>query len=182
MGEIFFLGPNLGGVASLGTAAPLLTLVLAWRKRTTATTAIEFWLTLSFLLCLTAVTLLPSQGFQDDVVLLPGIFLVSYRWKELSSTRTYKALLATGTAVPFWPWLAASVLIASKPLSPTGCSTRKQSSLFRFALQRFFHSRYWDCSPWVFNLEFRTRQNRIRVQHDSSTRLQLKICNSHACL
>ncbi len=116
VGEIFFLGPNLGGVASLGAAALLLTLVLAWRKRTTATTAIEFWLTLSFLLCLTAVTLLPSQGFQDDVVLLPGIFLVSYRWKELSSTKTYKALLATGTAVLFWPWLAAFVLIASRPL------------------------------------------------------------------
>jgi len=116
VGEMFPVGPTLGGTASLGAIALLLTLVLAWRKRSVANGSIEFWVTLSFLMCITAVTLLPSQGFQDQVILLPGIFLVSYRWKELSSTWIYKALLATGAAVLLWPWLAAFGLIALRPL------------------------------------------------------------------
>jgi hypothetical protein len=115
-GEILYLGPNLRGTASLGAIGVLLTMVLSWRKRSTETSSIEFWLTLSSLLCLTAITFLPSQGFQDHVILLPGIFLVWYRWRELASTWTHKALLAIGAAVLLWPWLAAFVLIALRPV------------------------------------------------------------------
>jgi hypothetical protein len=115
-GEIFHLGPNLGGTASLGAIALLLTIVLSWTMRSAVTSSVEFWLALSFFLCITAVTLLPSDGFQDHVVLLPGIFLVSSQWKELSTNWTYRALLATAAAVLLWPWLAAFGLIASRLL------------------------------------------------------------------
>ena len=116
VGEILHLGPNLGGTASLGTIAVLLTLALWWRKRYVEASSIEFWLTLSFLLSLTAITILPSQGFHDDVILLPGIFLICYRWRELASTWTHKALLVIAAAVLLWPWLAAFALIVLRPL------------------------------------------------------------------
>jgi hypothetical protein len=115
-GEMLYLGPHLGGTASLAAIGLLLTLVLSWRKRRMDTSSIEFWLALSSVLSITAVTLLPSQGFQDDVILLPGIFLVSYRWRELPSTRTYRALLTTGAAVLMWPYLAAFGLIVLRPV------------------------------------------------------------------
>jgi hypothetical protein len=115
-GEILHLGTNLRASAALAAIALLLTLALSWSRRSEATDSVEFWLTLSLAWCITAVTLLPSQGFQDQVVLLPGIFLVSYRWRELSSTWTYKAVLVVGAAVMMWPWLAAFGLIASRPL------------------------------------------------------------------
>ena len=118
IGEILYLGPNLGGTALLGTMAVLLTLLLSWRKRSLATSSIEFWLASSSVLCITAVTLLPSQGFQDHVILLPAIFLVSYHWRELSSTWTHKALVAIGAAVLLWPWIAAFGLIALRPVLP----------------------------------------------------------------
>ena len=118
IGEILYLGPNLGGTALLGTMAALLTLLLSWRKRSLATSSIEFWLASSSVLCITAVTLLPSQGFQDHVILLPAIFLVSYHWRELSSTWTHKALVAIGAAVLLWPWIAAFGLITLRPVLP----------------------------------------------------------------
>jgi hypothetical protein len=113
--EIFHLGLP-GGTASLAVIALLITLVLSWKVRTISVSSIELTMTLSLLLCLTAVTLLPSQGFQDQVVLMPGILLVLYRWREFSSTRTLRALLATGFAVLVWPWVAALGLIALRPL------------------------------------------------------------------
>ncbi len=115
-GEMLYLGPHLGGTASLAAIGLLLTLALSWKKRSMDTGSIEFWLALSSVLCITAVTLLPSQGFQDHVILLPGIFLVSYRWRELPSTRTYRALLTIGAAVLLWPSLAAFSLIVLRPV------------------------------------------------------------------
>ncbi len=115
-GEMLYLGPHLGGTASLAAIGLLLTLVLSWRKRSAGASSAEFWLALGTVLSITAVTLLPSQGFQDDVILLPGIFVVSYRWRELPSTWTYGALLTTGAAVLLWPFLAAFGLIALRPV------------------------------------------------------------------
>jgi len=115
-GELLYLGPNLGGTAALGAIGVLLTLVLSWKNRNQPATSLEFWLALSSVLTITAITFLPSQGFQDHVILLPGIFLLSYRWKELSLTRTSKTLLAIGAAVLLWPWLSAFGLIVVRPL------------------------------------------------------------------
>ena len=115
-GELLYLGPTLGGTAVLGAIGVLLTLVLSWSKRNLPSSSVEFWVSLSSVLCITAITLLPSQGFQDHVILLPGIFLVSYRWRELSLTWASKALLAIGAVVLLWPWLSAFGLIVVRPL------------------------------------------------------------------
>lgn len=78
--------------------------------------SIEFQLTLSLLLCITAVTMLPTQGFHDHGILLPCIFLVFSRLKQTTDSRTHRLLLATTAAVLIWPWLAAFGLMALRPL------------------------------------------------------------------
>lgn len=115
-GEIFNLGLNRGGTASLAAIALFLTLMLSWKMRKVAESSNQFWLTLSSVLCITAITLLPSQGFHDQVILLPCVFLVSLKWKELSPTWVGKALLLTATGVLLWPWFAAFALIVLRPL------------------------------------------------------------------
>jgi hypothetical protein len=114
------LGAPLGrsGLASAGAIALLLILsaTVSWKNRTIPNSSVKFWLTLSFSLCITAVTLLPSQGFHDQVILLPGLFLVSHHWEDLSRGRISKVLLATGAGILLWPWLAATGLLAIRPL------------------------------------------------------------------
>ena len=71
---------------------------------------------LSFALCITAITLLPAQGFQDQIILLPAIFMILFQWKQFSSGWISKALLATGSGALLWPWLAAVGVILARPL------------------------------------------------------------------
>jgi hypothetical protein len=112
------VGGNVSRPASLAGIALLVLLsgILSWKRRAIASSSIQFWLTLSFTLCITAVALLPSQGFHDQVIVLPGIFLVSHRWKDLRSNWVSKVFLATGTGILLWPWLAAIALIGLRPL------------------------------------------------------------------
>ena len=90
--------------------------VVAWRNRAAAAASPRFWLTLSFLLSVTAVTLLPGQAVHDHVILLPGIFVLACRWEQLSASRIGKALLVMGVGVILWPWLASCSLIVLRPL------------------------------------------------------------------
>jgi len=89
---------------------------LAWRNRTAESYSLRFWLTLTLLLSVTTITLLPGQAVYDDVILLPGIFLLARRWQELCSSRILKVLMATGAALLLWPWFASFSLIALRPL------------------------------------------------------------------
>ena len=111
-------GPRIAGPISWSITALLLivALVLAWRNRAVAVGSRQFWLTLSFLLSVTSVTLLPGQAIHDQVILLPGIFLLAYRWEEWSSSWIRKALLAAGVGIVLWPWIAAFSLIVLRPL------------------------------------------------------------------
>jgi len=112
------LGANTAGAAAILMIAALLiaALVLAWRNRSAAIDSTQFWLTLSILLGITTITLLPGQALHDHVILLPGIFLVALRREEWSSSWIFKMLLAIGTAALVWPWIAAFSLIVLRPL------------------------------------------------------------------
>jgi hypothetical protein len=114
------LGSSLGSHVGTPLIALLLmtALVLAWRGRAAAAGSYEFWLTLSTLLALTTITLLPGQSVCDHVILLPGIFLLACRSASHNSTRTLRALLAIGAAVLLWPWLAAVGLVVLRPFLP----------------------------------------------------------------
>jgi len=118
--EVLFepLGASTAGPASILMIAILLiaAMMIAWRNRAAAADTMEFWLTLSVLLGITTITLLPGQALHDHIILLPGIFLLARRREARSSTMVFKALLAVGFAVLLWPWVAAISLIALRPL------------------------------------------------------------------
>lgn len=111
------LGPNLG--AYFGPVA-IMVLVgvsagLAWRNRRAGPESPAFWLTLSLLLAITSVAVLPGQAIYDHVILLPGIFLVVRNRRALwSAGRVCQILLAIGALIVVWPWLAASALIMAR--------------------------------------------------------------------
>jgi hypothetical protein len=91
--------------------------LLAWRNRRATPNSFDFWWTLSLLLAITSVTLLPGQAIYDHVILFPGIFLLLRYRRELSNAgRVPRTLLAIGAVVLFWPYAAAFALIVLRPL------------------------------------------------------------------
>jgi Glycosyltransferase family 87 len=112
------LGSNLrshGGsliIALLLIAAAL----LAWGERKAVAGSQRFWFTLSLLLAITAVALLPGQSLYDHVILLPGIFLLAHPNLHRPGTPIFRALFAIGVAVLLWPYFAAFGLIVLRPL------------------------------------------------------------------
>ncbi|HEX3821061.1 MAG TPA: glycosyltransferase 87 family protein [Candidatus Sulfotelmatobacter sp.] len=116
------LGPALNAVA--GRAIIALSLVasgaLAWKNRGASPETEKFWLTLSLLLAVTTVAILPGQAIYDHVVLFPGIFLLIKNRREfLSAGKIPRTLLMAGTLVLFWPWIsAAGLLIVHRWLMP----------------------------------------------------------------
>ncbi len=112
------LGAYIGPVAIvvlLGVSAGL-----AWQNRRATLDSLLFWLTLSLLLAITSVTLLPGQAIYDDVILLPGILLLlRYRRQLRDAGRISRTVLSIGALVLFWPWAAAFVLIVVRPWLPS---------------------------------------------------------------
>jgi hypothetical protein len=111
------LGSSVGGLIGKPLIALLLitALVLAWRGRAAAAGSYEFWVTLSTVLAITTITLVPGQSVCDHVILLPSIFLLACRNDLHKSSRIFQALFALVGAVLLWPWLAAAVLIVLRP-------------------------------------------------------------------
>ena len=112
------LPPGAVGPATLILTAGLMivAVVIAWRNSSASPDSHEFSTTLSLLLAITVITLLPGQAVYDHVILLPGILLLARRWRMFSSSPILKALLATGTAILLWPWLASLIVILLRPL------------------------------------------------------------------
>jgi hypothetical protein len=112
------LGSTLGSHIGRPAIAILLiaALWLAWRGRAAAIGSYEFWLTLSIQLSITVVALLPGQAVHDHVILLPGIFLLTCRWEEWSSSWILRALLVGLAVLIVVPWFASLILIVLRPL------------------------------------------------------------------
>jgi Glycosyltransferase family 87 len=114
-------GPQLGPY--VGPAAILVLLgvsaALAWKRRKASPESVDFWITLSLLLAITSVSLLPGQAIYDHVILLPGIFLLARYRRELHSAgRISRVLLAVGTVIVLWPLASAFGVIALRWLAP----------------------------------------------------------------
>jgi hypothetical protein len=72
-----------------------------------------FSLTVSLLLALTAITILPGQAVHDHVMLVPGIFLIALtcpRW-SFKNNRALKVIVAAGALALFWQWLVGPPLL-----------------------------------------------------------------------
>jgi hypothetical protein len=112
------LGTTLGAYTGPVLIAALLGLSagLAWRKRQADVESMDFWLTLSLLLAITSVTLLPGQAIYDHVILLPGILLLLRFCHQLRDAgRIPRTLLAIGGLILCWPWASAFALLMLRP-------------------------------------------------------------------
>lgn len=93
--------------------------LVAWRNRRASPNSLAFWTTLSLMLAVTAVAILPGQAIYDHVILLPGILLLWRHWREIRAASPLAwALLAICVVVVFWPLVASFALIASHPFAP----------------------------------------------------------------
>lgn len=112
------LGPAASGAVApfLSVLFAIVALTAAWRHRAASADSSDFWLTLSLVLCVTAITLLPGQAIHDHVILLPAIFLVARGWRALFKDWAGRMLVIIGSGVLLWPWFAAFSLIALRPV------------------------------------------------------------------
>ena len=111
-------GPTLGTYIGPAVTVGLLLLgaALAWQNRRKTVDSLDFWLTLSLLLAITSVTILPGQAIYDHIILIPGILLLlRYRRELLSTGPVPRTLLALGALVLFWQWIAALGVVAIHP-------------------------------------------------------------------
>jgi hypothetical protein len=105
------LGPFLIVVLLAGA------IVLAWRVRNAQASSRSFVLTVSFLLALTSITLLPGHAVYDHVILLPGILLIAFTWREIVPTsRTLVVVLAVTALALFWQWIVVLPLLGIRLL------------------------------------------------------------------
>jgi len=113
------LGPHLAGPGTfaLTAASIVIAILLAWRCRSADYGSFAFWMTLSLLLSITTITILPGQAIYDHLILLPGILvLVRCRGQLRDGGIVPRILLSLGALVLFWPWIAASALILLRPV------------------------------------------------------------------
>jgi hypothetical protein len=109
------LGPRLGPflIAALLAGA----IAIAWRTRDACATSTKFALTISLLLAVTTVTLLPGHAVYDHVVLLPGVILIALSWRaHATSSHPFRVLLGATALALFWQWILAPVVIAMRPM------------------------------------------------------------------
>ena len=118
----YLLGNQIGSRVGPVLIAALLVsaIALAWRMREALPASAEFALTISFLLAVTTITLLPGHAVYDHVVLLPGVILIALSWRGFAaSSRLFRVVLVAAALALFWQWIVAPVVIAMRPiLSP----------------------------------------------------------------
>lgn len=135
--EPSLLGGVLTSLLGAGAAGPLTALLtviaiiactaLAWANRRVTAHTPRFALTLSILLVMTTIAILPGQAIYDHVILLPGILIVIRRWPDLRSAgRPATILLGIGTLLLIWPWAAAIALVLAHAV---GSSIASQQGL-----------------------------------------------------
>jgi hypothetical protein len=113
------LGPRLVGPGTfvLTAASIVIAIALAWRNRAAAYGSFAFWMTLTLLLSITTITILPGQAIYDHLILLPGILLlVRYHKQFLDGGLVPRVLLSLSAFVLFWPWITAFALILLRPV------------------------------------------------------------------
>jgi glycosyl transferase family 87 len=112
------LGPKLG--PALTIILLLAAAMLIWKMRDAPASSPRFSLTVSLLLALTAITILPGQAVHDHVMLLPGIFLIGLTWRRWSATSAaLRVIVAAGGFALFWQWIIGPPLLLIRFLAPS---------------------------------------------------------------
>jgi hypothetical protein len=122
-----FLGCAAGSYAGTVAIFGLLSggILLSWRNRRVSAKSRDFWLTLSLLLAISSLTLLPGQAVYDHLILIPGIvLLVRYRRELRDQGHISRTLLRVAGIILGWQWVAAIGLIMAHPwISPAKFAT-----------------------------------------------------------
>lgn len=93
-----------------------LAVILAWRHRTVGADSRSFWFTLSMILAITCIAVLPGQAIYDHTILFPGIFLVVlYRRELMAGGWLPRTLFYAGGLLVLWPWTTAPIVLALRP-------------------------------------------------------------------
>jgi len=118
----YSLGPRLGPLLGPFLIVALLAIgaILMWRMRSIPAFSPSFPLTVSLLLALTSITLLPGQAVYDHIILLPGILVILSTWRDVVlSSRAFAVVVAAAALALFWQWIVVLPLLASRVfLSP----------------------------------------------------------------
>jgi hypothetical protein len=128
------LGQNLGSyvgpiVIALALGAGV---ILAWQNRRVGADSARFWFTVSLLLAITSIALLPGQAIYDHIILIPGVLLLAQHRREIRDAgRVPRVLLKAGTLVLFWPWVSAFVLLVLRPW----VAAASETPLFTFPIR-----------------------------------------------
>jgi Glycosyltransferase family 87 len=115
----YLLGSQMGSRLGPFLIAALLVsaIALAWRMRDASPTSTEYALTISLLLAVTVITLLPGHAVYDHIVLLPGIVLIALSWRSFAvSSRLFRVVLGMTALAVFWQWIFAPLVIAMQPI------------------------------------------------------------------
>ncbi len=115
LSQLLGLGPGRSSNALPIIVALVAALALGWFGRAAPLGSHKFWLTLTFLLALTTITVIAGQSLCDHVILLPGILLLAQREHARRSNRMFRTLLAIGVGLLLWPWAAALGLVILRP-------------------------------------------------------------------
>jgi hypothetical protein len=92
-------------------------IALIWRMRDASPASTEFALTISLLLAVTTVTLLPGHAVYDHVVLLPGVLLIAFSWRSFAAvSHLFRVMLGVTALALFWQWILAPIVIAMRPI------------------------------------------------------------------
>ena len=113
------LGVRLAGPATtaLTAAAIIFGSAIAWRNWAALPDSFPFVWTVSVLLAIATIAVLPGQAVYDHAILLPAILLLVQYWREMRALgRGQRVLLATGAVLLLWPWVAALGLVVVRPL------------------------------------------------------------------
>jgi hypothetical protein len=106
----------------LGTVLILLSLIsltaVCWRLRAYAADSQEFALVFSLVLAIT-VFIIPMMAPYNQVLLLPGIFLLIRYWPSLWRANFFTRLLSVlAIALVFWPWVISLTLMLAALFVP----------------------------------------------------------------
>ncbi|MGA9509801.1 MAG: glycosyltransferase family 87 protein [Candidatus Sulfotelmatobacter sp.] len=89
---------------------------LSWRMRFAPSDSRDFRLTISLLLAVTTIAVVPGHAVYDDVVLLPGIILIASCWRDFAPSKPFRVTLAVAAFALFWQWICAPFAIALRPM------------------------------------------------------------------
>jgi hypothetical protein len=106
LGQLLGFGSGPSSNAMPIVVALVAALAVGWMGRAAPLGSHKFWLTLSFVLALTTITVIAGQSLCDHVILLPGILFLARHYQARHSIRMFRTLLAIGVGLLLWPWIS----------------------------------------------------------------------------